>query len=746
MDEARRMDSALVDELTRIVGAGNVQTSPAALASYGYDAYFRRCSPLLVVAPRTTREVSDTIKALNRAGVSCVARGSGTGYAGGAVPNPAEAVVLLTNLNRIRELNIERRFIVAEAGVLTGTIQALVLRHGLRYPPDPSSRAVSTIGGNVATNAGGAHCLGYGVTSNYVLELECVDATGEIFTLGGETGLARGLDLRGVVVGSEGTAVIVTAVRLRLVPAPKAVNTIYATFETAAETFPAICDLFGKGILPIALDMTANVFHPRGLPLPFPNNAMLYIEIDGEPAPTAAETERVCQSLASFPCAYSVHTKEDLSKKRFAITQQRWRGITGELGLPAYFLFDAIVRRSDLGTIFEAIAEEARSSDFVVANTFHAGDGNIHPTPFFDSREPGIHDRLESFRDRVLGHVRSLGGALSGEHGLGLEKRHMVPTFYSAPAQRIQHAVMQSFQTPSTLGCGKLLPDTVIERPAAGPNWLRTPSVDTVNGFAVVSARKTLAELRAELSATPYQFAYEPVDRSPDTPLGELILAGVPAVRERRFGPPRDLLLGGVLLSPRGVETEFGSVFAKDVSGLDIRKLVFGSSGRIGRLETVALKLLPRDQTCLLGEISVADLSDGRRVLAELARVGGSQSSRFVRRDEQGAWNVGFTIDGYAADVASVRERLRTAFSKRALRIADWSFDGRDLFGSPLPAQLRWTEGTVGALDPGASFARLIAFDHPDLIGWSDAGAADPPRSPRVRAIELALTEAVHAL
>jgi glycolate oxidase len=740
------MDKALVDELAQIVGARNVQTSPAELASYGYDAYFRRCVPLLVVAPRTTREVSETVKALNRAGVSFVARGSGTGYAGGAVPNLAEAVVLLTKLNRIRELNVERSFVVAEAGVRTGTIQALVLRYGLRYPPDPSSRAVSTIGGNVATNAGGAHCLGYGVTSNYVLELECVDSTGEIFTLGGATTLLQGLDLRGVVVGSEGTAVIVTAVRLRLVPAPKVVNTIYATFETAADTFPAICDLFGKGILPIALDMTANVFHPRGLPLPFPNDAMLYIEIDGEPEPTAAETERVCQSLANFPCVYSVHTKEDLSRKRFAITQQRWRGITGELGLPAYFLFDAIVRRSDLQTIFQAIAAEARSFDFVVANTFHAGDGNIHPTPFFDPREPGIHDRLESFRDRVLGHVRALGGALSGEHGLGLEKRHLVPDFYSAAAQRIQRAVLQAFQTPSILGHGKLLPDTIIDRPAAGPSWLRTPVIDTVNGFAVVSARQTLAELRTELSTTPYQFAYEPVGRSPDMPLGDLILAGIPAVRERRFGPARDMLLGGVLISPRGVETEFGSVFAKDVSGLDMRKLVFGSGGRIGTLATLALKLMPRDETCLLGEIDVSGIKDGKRVLAELGRVGGSQSSRFVLRDQQGAWKVGFTLDGYATDVAGVRKRLRAAFAKRPLRLADWSFDGRDLFGSQLPAQLRWTEGTLDTLDLGNSSTPFITFDHPDLIGWSDAGPSDLPRSLRVRTIEAVLTEAVNVL
>lgn len=745
MNESQHLcDSALqtwIAELRRTVGSENVYTDHGRRATYGFDAYFKRALPKLVVAPATTQETAQVVRILTKFGLAFVVRGRGTGYAGGSVPINGEVLILTTRLSRIREVNVEERWVIAEAGVITADIQRTVARYNLRYPVDPSSHAISTIGGNVATNAGGPHCLGHGVTSNYVLELECISATGEILYLGNSAALSNGLDLRGVVVGSEGTTVIVTSIKLRLIPQPEAIRTIYARFDRSDQAFSALAHIFSEGLQPIALDMTANVIHPQAAEFPFKNDAILYMEIEGDQISVEKRGQRLKDVLCQHPCEVVIQNRNDLMKRRFSITQERWIGITQKLQLPAYFLFDAVVCRSKLPDIFSAVKEEAERFNFVVANTFHAGDGNIHPTAFFDPRSPSIQLRLEAFRDKVLAHVEALEGVLSGEHGIGLEKKHLISHFFDPGAQHLQQGVIAAFQPNRSLGADKLLPNQIEAGRYKPRSRLRTPGLQLIDGYAVFTATTTLAEVRADLTNTPYQFAYEPLGISENAAIGEILSSGAPGLREDRFGPARDLLLGGVLKSPKGTCYEFGSVYAKDVSGLDIRKLLFGSRERLGTLQTIVLKLTPRDEYSVLCELLAHDMKDALSKISELSHAPACVSALHILRSDS-VFRVRWLVEGYASTVNAFVKTFTQRYSDTTFSLYPWeqaSVLPESLDGGPIHwriAPLRDVGGIAGDTD-------FIAFYRSGLLG---VGGAMTPIEDDLPVVTSHIEEIAHAI
>ncbi|WP_437884560.1 FAD-binding protein [Pseudomonas sp. LRF_L74] len=730
-----------VAELRRAVGSENVYTDLGRRATYGFDAYFKRAIPKLVVAPATTHETAKVVRVLAKSGLRFVVRGRGTGYAGGSVPINGEVLILTTRLSRIREVNVEERWVVAEAGVITADIQRTIARHNLRYPVDPSSHAISTIGGNVATNAGGPHCLGHGVTSNYVLELECISATGEIFYLGNSAALSNGLDLRGVVVGSEGTTVIVTSVKLRLIPKAEAIRTIYARFDRSEQAFSVLANIFSEGLQPIALDMTANVIHPQAAEFPFKNDAILYIEIEGDQASVEKRSQRLKDVLSHHPCAVSMQNKNDLMKQRFSVTQERWIGITQKLRLPAYFLFDAVVCRSRLPEIFAAVKIEAERFNFVVANTFHAGDGNIHPTAFFDPRSHGIEQRLEAFRDNVLAHVEALEGVLSGEHGIGLEKKHLISRFFDLGAQQLQRGIIAAFQSDQSLGADKLLPNQVEAGRYTPRSKLRTPGLQLIDGYAVFPAVTTLVEVRADLANTPYQFAYEPLGTSENEAIGKIVSSGAPGLREDRFGPARDLLLGGVLKSPKGTCYEFGSVYAKDVSGLDIRKLLFGSRERLGTLQTVVLKLTPRDERSVLCELLANDMKDAQSKISELSQSSACVSALHILRTNK-VCRVRWLVEGLATTVDAIVKSFGERYHVARFSLSPWE-QTIVLPKSLTEPPIHWRIAPLRDVGGIAGDADFIALYRSGLLG---IGGAMTPIEDDLPAITSHIEEIAHAI
>ncbi|WP_300531912.1 FAD-binding protein [Maricaulis sp.] len=736
------IETSLQAQLEAIVGTGFVLTGEAECYSYSYDAYGVHGVPRAVVLPATPGEAVEVVRALRAAGQPFLARGSGTGYAGGCVAVRGEVLIVTTRLKTIRAIDTLARTVEVDAGVVTADLQAAVARQGLYYPPDPSSYAVCTIGGNLATNAGGPHCLGYGVTSNYVTEIEYVTPQGELEWVGSSR--ADRLDIRGLMVGAESALGLITGARLRLIPQPGEIKTLYAEFDDNAAGAAAIMDMFSKGLKPIALDMTAGVYHPRGAPLPFANPCVLYIEVHGAGGEVEHQSQAIKAVVEGLGGRAEIHSKSDLMKRRYEVTRERWRGVASSFNLPNYFLFDAVVKRSDLALMMERIEDEAKAADFIVANTFHAGDGNIHPTPFYDPREPGIQDRLEIFRDRILRHVRDLGGALTGEHGIGLEKTHLMGEFFGAAALETMHAVQDLFQPAGAGPDRKLLPPRTSTQAAPPRGVFDALDICPADGYAVFPAETSWNDVREALSETGYELPYDPIGCFEAFSLGETVMAGAPNLREMRFGPARDLLLGGVLTARSGRAIEFGSVFAKDVSGFDLRKLVFGSQTRLGELDRLAVKLEPRPRFRHVVRLRPHPDCDVEALIATLMQPDALTSSIWLKRTDSRI-EVGALIEANADD-RSGWLKAQGVSSRAGLEFLPWDGRANSALGIDAGIYLQPCEAEASAPpDRTGDGLELTLFAPPRHLRAVDLGRARADR-PLVSTRDNRLAEAFHAL
>ena len=409
---------------------------PGQLAPYESDGLTSyRTRPAAVVVPETQAEVIDTVKLCHQHGVPFVARGSGTSLSGGSVPVKDGLVIALNRLNRILKLDLQERLAVVEPGVINLDVSKAAAPAGLYYAPDPSSQQICTIGGNVAFNSGGAHCLKYGMTSNHVLAIKAVLPDGEVVQLGSESVEGVGPDLVGLFVGSEGLFGIALEITLRLLPRPEKYQTVLAAYHSLEAAGNAVASVVASGLLPGAIEImdrlaiqaaeaAVHANYPKGA------EAVLIVELEGEAEQVAEEDKRL-QPLIQDSGAYDVRVAQDEADR-----QRIWKGrksafsAVGRLS-PDFIVQDGVVPRSRLG---EALAEIKRLSEqyaLRVANVFHAGDGNLHPLILYDGREPGALERAEQLAGEILRLCIRFGGSITGEHGVGLEKRDYLPQMYA---------------------------------------------------------------------------------------------------------------------------------------------------------------------------------------------------------------------------------------------------------------------------------------------------------------------------
>lgn len=409
---------------------------PEDLLVYEYDGSIDKATPLAVVVPANVAQVSAIVRVCQAAEVPLVPRGAGTGLSGGAIALDDSVQLVMSRFRRILSVDVDNRTAIVEPGVVNADLSTHVAQFGLYYVPDPSSQKACTIGGNVAENAGGPHCLAYGVTTNHVLGMEVVLASGEVTWLGGETRETPGYDLRGAFIGSEGMFGIATKVAVRLLPLPEAVQTMVASFRSLDEATQTVSDIIGSGVVPAAIEMIDKVtiaavepfYHPG---YPPDAEAVLLVEVDGireTVAEEAAHIEAVCRKNGA-----SDFRSSDDPVRRAELWATR-KGAIGAFGnlRPNYYLVDGVVPRTKLQETMRKISDLAAEMDVLIANVFHAGDGNLHPCILFDEREPGAVEKTISAGERILEMCIEAGGALSGEHGIGIEKRAYMGLMYNA--------------------------------------------------------------------------------------------------------------------------------------------------------------------------------------------------------------------------------------------------------------------------------------------------------------------------
>jgi glycolate oxidase len=454
---------ALVAELRGAVSADRVRTEPLELALYQRDASNISGRAAVVCFPTTTAEVQACVRAARHHGRPFVARGSGTGLAGGAVPLDDPVVIVTTKMNRVVDVDVDARVAWVEPGVLNLDLTRAVARHGLHFAPDPSSQQSCSIGGNVATNSGGPHCLAYGVTSTHILAIEVVLPDGEVTVLGGLDPEPDGFDLRGAFIGGEGTLGIATKVAVRLTQNPPAVRTMLLDFADVDDGAATVSAIIGAGIVPAAIEMmdalitrAVEDFVHAGFPTDAA--AILIVEVDGLGAGVDTAVERVTE-IGLAHRARSVRVAADEAERALI-----WKGRKNAFGAvarirPNYYLHDTVVPRHRLVDVLRNVYEIAARHDLLVMNVFHAGDGNLHPLLLFDKREPGVMERVLAAGDEIVRVSVAAGGVLSGEHGIGIEKRDFMPLLFSPADLRAQDSLRRAFDADGVANPHKVLPE-----------------------------------------------------------------------------------------------------------------------------------------------------------------------------------------------------------------------------------------------------------------------------------------------
>ena len=456
------LDSAVRQAFEQALSPADVISDPVQCRAYECDGLTGyRVVPDLVLLPRDAEQVAAAVRVCHERKVPFVARGAGTGLSGGALPVADGVVISVSRLNKILEIDPVDRRAVVEPGVTNLSITKAAAPHGLYYAPDPSSQQVCTIGGNVAENSGGAHCLKYGFTTNHVLELEVVLADGSVVTLGSDTGEQAGPDLRGVFLGSEGTLGITTKIVVRLLRTPESVRTLLADFSSVRAAGDVVSDIVGAGIVPAAVEMmdtlaieaaeeAVHAGYTVGVP------AALVVELDGPEAECDAGFAQVKQICERHGCT-RLHVAGS-PEERAAI----WRGrkaafaAVGRIS-PDYFVQDGVVPRTRLAEVLGRIGEMGDEAGLRVANVFHAGDGNLHPLVLY-SAAAGETDRAEHLSGAIAELCVELGGSLSGEHGIGTDKACSMPKMFGEDDLATMARVRGAFDPDGLCNPGKVLP------------------------------------------------------------------------------------------------------------------------------------------------------------------------------------------------------------------------------------------------------------------------------------------------
>ncbi len=454
--------STVRERFERLLDPARVIDHPLERRLYARDGSIAEGDCGLVVLPETTDEVVACVRLAGELDLAVVPRGSGTGLCGGAVPLDGAIVLSVARMGAILEIDPEVPCARVQPGVLNLDLSTAVRHLGLHYAPDPSSQQACSIGGNVATNAGGPHCLASGVTAQHVLGMELVLADGEVLRLGGTAPDPPGYDLRGFVVGGEGTLGVVTEVTVRLTRTPAAVRTMLLDFPTVRAAGEAVGDIIGAGVIPAAMEMmdqtmTIAVEAFVHADLPVDAAAILLVEVNGTPAEVAAHVAVVEQVGARTGAGRVRIARDEAERALFWKARKSAFGAVARVA-PNYYLHDCVVPRTRLVEVLERIEAIAAEHDLVIMNVFHAGDGNLHPLIAFDRRDAAQVERVHRAGTAIIEACVAVGGVLSGEHGIGLEKRDFMPLTFSAVDLDAQARARDAFDPEGRMNPAKVLP------------------------------------------------------------------------------------------------------------------------------------------------------------------------------------------------------------------------------------------------------------------------------------------------
>jgi glycolate dehydrogenase FAD-linked subunit len=467
------MDASFIQELRVIVGERGLILHGDELRTYECDGLTNfRVMPDAVVLPSEREQVPKIVQACARHKVAFVARGSGTGLSGGALPVEGGIVISLARLNRILKVDIPNARVVVEPGVINVSVTQEVAPQGYFYAPDPSSQSVCSIGGNIAENSGGAHCLKYGFTTTHVLAMEVVLPDGSVVHLGDETLDAPGYDLLGVFIGSEGTLGIATTITLRIVKRPEVVQTLLAAFDSTNEAGAAVSGIIAAGMLPAAIEMMDNLAiqaAEASVHAGYPScGGLLLVELDGP----AAEVDALMKDVGDICTrngAWEIRVAQS-EEERIAI----WKGRKAAFAAmgrisPNYIVQDGVIPRTKLPEVMSEIERLSAEAGLRVANVFHAGDGNLHPLVLYDRSIEGQEERAEKLSGDILRLCVKVGGSITGEHGVGMEKRDFMAEMYAEPDLDTMQLVRCAFDPESLSNPGKLFPRLRLCAEKVGP-------------------------------------------------------------------------------------------------------------------------------------------------------------------------------------------------------------------------------------------------------------------------------------
>ena len=717
----------LISELRRIVGDPHVSESRTTAELYSYDGSLARGAPAAVVFPADARETSRVVQAAARAGVPFVPRGFGTNLSGGTVLPYGGLTVCLSRLNRIFGISPASRTAVVQPGVTNLELQNALAPLGFFYAPDPASQKVATLGGNVGENSGGPRCLKYGVTTNHILGLEAVLADGEILRLGGPALDPPGCDLRGFIVGSEGTLAVVTEVTVRILPKAETVITQLAVYDSVAAAARSVADIIGAGIVPATLEMMdapiiRAVEDSYTCGYPRDAAAVLIIEVEGPETGLAPQAQRIREICMANGC------REIRDAATAGERNRLWEGRRGAFGAvarlaPNYLVNDCTVPRTRLPEALAQVAAIVRKYGFEHGNVFHAGDGNLHPLILFDSRDRQQLDRVHQAGWEIMQACVELGGTISGEHGIGLEKLEAMRFVFTDDDIDAQRSLQTAFDPKRLLNPGKMFPDTrkpfafktqtlraadgngftAAEQTAADAvhralaaggavaplgsgtqkdfgNLPRRPAaalstatlgtiieIDPANQVVTSGGGVTLEILQQALAAHNQWLPVRPPLALLRRTLGGIIATGACGPERIVYGAPRDLLLGLWFVDGRGRLIHAGGKVVKNVAGYDMTRLIAGSAGTLGLITQATLKTLTRPERC--AAISADGPLDRCADLA-LEILKSNIGAVFATAQSTGAdngWRLHIGFEGFGDTVASQLARARAVIGQAGL-------------------------------------------------------------------------------
>ena len=643
----------LKHQLASIVGKQNVSVSRTVSELYSYDASLAKGKPGIVVFPADGQEVAQIVRAACHEGISFVPRGFGTNLSGGTIVADQGLIICLSRLNRILGLFPRSRSAVVQPGVTNLELQDATAKLGYFYAPDPASQKVATIGGNLGENSGGPRCLKYGVTSNHVLGMEVVLPDGEIFRTGGAALDPPGIDLRGAIVGSEGTFGIITEVTVRILPQTEKVITMLAIYDSIGDAATSVSGIISAGILPNTLEMMdatiiKAVEDSYACGYPRDAAAVLIIEVEGPRAGLKEQARRIQEICRQTNCRDIQEAQDDGERNLL------WQGRRGAFGAvarlaPNYLVNDATVPRTRLPQALASVAKISEKYGFEHGNVFHAGDGNLHPLLLFDSRDEDQLRRVEKAGWEIMQTCVDLGGTISGEHGIGLEKREAMRMVFSEDDFEVQRGLKRAFDPGNVLNPGKIIPPPKADpktpaaadapgngaaaeiiqkiKQAASQGLAVEPmgsgtyrqygnsgadnavllttahlgdviEYDPPNQVITVGAGMPFGQLQQKLKQHNQWLPLRPPFFKDSSTIGRLVALAACGPERLLYGAPRDLLLGLRYINSSGQLISAGGRVVKNVAGYDLTRLITGSASSLGFITEATWRVSTMPERC----------------------------------------------------------------------------------------------------------------------------------------------------